>query len=65
MNAILIYDHPLDLDLEADFSLLSIESVSATANNIDDCFSSTSSFSSAGTCAACFSSYACIISCGS
>jgi len=57
--------HPLDLTIEAGFSLFSVEHVEQTRNNIDDCASSASSFSSAPSCAATLFTYACIISCGS
>ncbi|MGZ8284648.1 MAG: hypothetical protein ACXW27_02185 [Allosphingosinicella sp.] len=57
--------HPLDLTIESGFSLFSVESVNQARNNIDDCASSATSFSSAGGCAATLFCYACIISCGS
>lgn len=57
-------DHPLDVNLNEGMSLFAIEPVEATANNIDDCLSSTSSLSCNGTTAT-FTTYACIISCGS
>ncbi|MGZ9047196.1 MAG: hypothetical protein ACXW2J_01045 [Allosphingosinicella sp.] len=55
--------HPLDLDA-SDLSI-SVASVSVTRNNADDCFSSAATFSTAGGCAGCVSTFTSVVSCGS
>lgn len=60
-------DHPLDIEtsnFDGTFSV-KIEEMVAARNNIDDCFGTISSFSTATGCAGSAATFTTIISCGS
>ena len=60
-------DHPLDIEasnFDGTFSV-KIEEMAAARNNLDDCFGTISSFSTATGCAGSVATFTTIISCGS
>ncbi len=60
-----IISHPLDLEPTEDESLdLFAEELPEQLQQLSDCLSSASSFSSSGGCLGSFSSVGCVISCG-
>jgi len=55
--------HPLDLD--ASDLAISVSEVQMSRHNVDDCFSTAATFSTAGGCAGCISTFTSVVSCGS
>ena len=62
-----VFAHVLDIDTSPIGAFtLSAEEVEGVGHNVDDCASSTTTFSSAGpSCLACIFCYNCVVSCGS
>lgn len=60
-------NHPLDLEVGniADGLSVSVEDIAPVRNNVDDCFGTISSFSTATGCAGSFATFTTIVSCGS